>query len=152
MAIAGFFGAWHLVPGTRHLIIFVKKILFGKNYYICTPFQQAEIAQLVEHDLAKVGVAGSSPVFRSDKIRHRNRCRFLCAQVVELVDTLDLKSNGCKAVRVQVPPWVQKNRPPAGFFVLLQSSIDQSINLLSSSGRFLVLRVSEIAQSYILFN
>jgi hypothetical protein len=26
---------------------------------------QAEIAQLVEHDLAKVGVAGSSPVFRS---------------------------------------------------------------------------------------
>ena len=26
----------------------------------------AEIAQLVEHDLAKVGVAGSSPVFRSN--------------------------------------------------------------------------------------
>ena len=26
---------------------------------------QAEIAQLVEHDLAKVGVAGPSPVFRS---------------------------------------------------------------------------------------
>ena len=28
-------------------------------------FFQAEIAQLVEHDLAKVGVAGPSPVFRS---------------------------------------------------------------------------------------
>ena len=27
----------------------------------------AKIAQLVEHDLAKVGVAGSSPVFRSDR-------------------------------------------------------------------------------------
>ena len=27
--------------------------------------EKAEIAQLVEHDLAKVGVAGSSPVFRS---------------------------------------------------------------------------------------
>ena len=27
--------------------------------------KQAEIAQLVEHDLTKVGVAGSSPVFRS---------------------------------------------------------------------------------------
>ena len=27
--------------------------------------KQAEIAQLVEHDLAKVGVAGSSPVVRS---------------------------------------------------------------------------------------
>ncbi len=29
----------------------------------------AKIAQLVEHDLAKVGVAGSSPVFRSFIIR-----------------------------------------------------------------------------------
>ena len=28
----------------------------------------AKIAQLVEHDLAKVGVAGSSPVFRSSFI------------------------------------------------------------------------------------
>ena len=28
-------------------------------------FSNAKIAQLVEHDLAKVGVAGSSPVFRS---------------------------------------------------------------------------------------
>ena len=27
--------------------------------------ENAKIAQLVEHDLAKVGVAGSSPVFRS---------------------------------------------------------------------------------------
>ena len=26
---------------------------------------QAKVAQLVEHDLPKVGVAGSSPVFRS---------------------------------------------------------------------------------------
>ena len=29
------------------------------------PFLNAAIAQLVEHDLAKVGVAGPSPVFRS---------------------------------------------------------------------------------------
>lgn len=29
----------------------------------------AGIAQLVEHDLAKVGVAGSSPVFRSQMLR-----------------------------------------------------------------------------------
>jgi hypothetical protein len=29
---------------------------------------QAEVAHLVEHDLAKVGVAGSSPVFRSQKL------------------------------------------------------------------------------------
>ncbi len=40
--------------------------------YICTRFEDsdkiliyAKVAQLVEHDLAKVGVAGSNPVFRS---------------------------------------------------------------------------------------
>ena len=33
--------------------------------YLCNP--NAEIAQLVEHDLAKVGVASSSLVFRSKK-------------------------------------------------------------------------------------
>ncbi len=44
----------------------------------------AKVAHLVEHDLAKVGVAGSSPVFRSDYS--------LQTLVVELVDTRDLKS------------------------------------------------------------
>ena len=41
--------------------------LFGSsnNYLYLCKTQTAEIAQLVEHDLAKVGVAGSSPVFRS---------------------------------------------------------------------------------------
>ncbi len=36
---------------------------YYKNIYFCT--QNAEIAQLVEHNLAKVGVASSSLVFRS---------------------------------------------------------------------------------------
>ncbi len=31
-------------------------------------FHNAKVAHLVEHDLAKVGVAGSSPVFRSKLI------------------------------------------------------------------------------------
>lgn len=49
--------------------------------------QNAAIAQLVEHDLAKVGVASSSLVCRSfDGIHH--------AAMVELVDTRDLKSLG----------------------------------------------------------
>ena len=41
--------------------------LFGSsnNYLYLCKTQTAEIAQLVEHDLAKVGVAGPSPVFRS---------------------------------------------------------------------------------------
>ncbi len=31
--------------------------------------------------------------------------KYNLAQVVKSVDTRDLKSLGCKAVRVQVPPW-----------------------------------------------
>jgi hypothetical protein len=54
---------------------------------------------LVEHDLAKVGVAGSSPVFRSKPVPDPGAVFFspdysgrLPALVVELVDTQDLKS------------------------------------------------------------
>ena len=43
-------------------------------YYICNPF--AGIAQLVEHDLAKVGVAGPSPVSRSKQKRVSKRKPF----------------------------------------------------------------------------
>ena len=47
----------------------------------------AEIAQLVEHNLAKVGVAGPSPVFRSIIFFIINQGRFkFRAQVAELVD------------------------------------------------------------------
>ena len=48
--------------------IFVCK---KKKYYFCSRIY-AEIAQLVEHDLAKVGVAGSSPVFRSFLEKHKH--------------------------------------------------------------------------------
>ena len=55
---------------------------------------QAEVAQLAEHNLAKVGVAGSNPVSRS---KDRISCGLFfewqpLASVVELVDTQDLKS------------------------------------------------------------
>ena len=44
----------------------VKFGWYYKMAYLCTALKQnAEIAQLVEHNLAKVRVAGSSPVFRS---------------------------------------------------------------------------------------
>jgi hypothetical protein len=46
--------------------------------YICTTLIRngyAKVAQLVERDLAKVEVAGSNPVFRSE-IKHRQRCFF----------------------------------------------------------------------------
>ena len=42
---------------------FIRLCRAKQKSRIC--FANAEIAQLVEHNLAKVGVAGSSPVFRS---------------------------------------------------------------------------------------
>ena len=47
--------------------------------------EKAEIAQLVEHNLAKVGVAGPSPVFRSTGLCIQYQFSFW-AQVAELVD------------------------------------------------------------------
>jgi hypothetical protein len=72
---------------------------------------------LVERDLAKVEAAGSNPVSRSRKYRHKTLCRQrLCflqttlrmsirrvAGMVELVDTQDLKSCERKLVRVRFP-------------------------------------------------
>jgi hypothetical protein len=43
----------------------------------------AEVAHLVEHDLAKVGVAGSSPVFRS-----KNYPDILCWDFFSIPDSL----------------------------------------------------------------
>ena len=49
----------------------------------------AKVAQLVEHDLAKVGVAGSNPVFRSKKCGESHIFfEFNFAHVAELVDVL----------------------------------------------------------------
>ena len=59
----------------------------------------AEIAQLVEHNLAKVGVASSSLVFRSPKSRAtavRSAFSILRSSNGGMVDTRDLKSLGQK--------------------------------------------------------
>ena len=59
-----------------------KKIwYFKKTPYLCNPERNvrrnAEIAQLVERNLAKVEVAGPSPVFRS-KPQHIAEVFFVC--------------------------------------------------------------------------
>jgi hypothetical protein len=81
------------------------------------PFSRnAKVAQLVEHNLAKVRVAGPNPVFRSQEpstaegffshsltqkthTPHPNfnhtQTHTVLARVVELVDTQDLKSCAC---------------------------------------------------------
>ena len=56
---------------------------------------QAKVAQLVEHHLAKVGVASSNLVFRSQQsplTKEGLLFKKEFARVVELVDTQDLKS------------------------------------------------------------
>ena len=75
------------------LHFFILNICRNKNFiYLCTRKRKqcnnAEVAQLVEHNLAKVRVAGSSPVFRST-LREE-----VDARMVESVDTKDLKSFG----------------------------------------------------------
>ena len=54
------------------------------------PFEtnkNAKIAQLVEHNLAKVGVAGSSPVFRSKRTFTYIVCQvFTLAKIAQLVE------------------------------------------------------------------
>ena len=67
--------------------------------------EDAEIAQLVEHNLAKVGVAGPSPVFRSQHIETKERFCNWClinAQVAELVDAH--VSGACAARRAGSSP------------------------------------------------
>ena len=82
--------------------------------------KNAKIAQLVERDLAKVEVAGSSPVFRSNY--HNKYILFVkAAWVVKLVDTLDLKSSDCNGRTGSSPVPSTKNRnlfiKYYGFFV-----------------------------------
>ena len=62
--------------------------LHNSKYHLIFALANAKIAQLVEHNLAKVRVAGSSPVFRST-LREE-----VDARMVESVDTKDLKSFG----------------------------------------------------------
>ena len=97
------------------------------NKFINISVARAGIAQLVEHDLAKVGVAGSSPVSRSifiysqrkggiAKLAKARVCKtlipgsspgaasiFYFAGVAELVDARDLKSLGAMLRAGSIP-------------------------------------------------
>jgi hypothetical protein len=57
------------------------------------------VAQLVEHDLAKVGVAGSNPVVRSREIRSRSITTFdrLFSEKYFMATWPSGKAEACKA-------------------------------------------------------
>jgi hypothetical protein len=52
-------------------VLFYQQLFEDKKKFLFLPRDFAGVAQLVEHDLAKVGVAGSSPVSRSNNKRLR---------------------------------------------------------------------------------
>ncbi len=107
------------------------------DYYLCTPKvlkTNAEVAQLVEHHLAKVRVAGSSLVFRSDKnSRPLGLEFFVCARFIYRVYSCPGGGIGRRAglkilyaamrVRVQVPPGarVSADLSRSAFFIRQQS-------------------------------
>ena len=62
----------------------------GSNPSLPTIPVHAEIAQLVEHNLAKVGVASSSLVFRSSFRHSFFHSIFFCASSREIVGTIVL--------------------------------------------------------------
>ena len=55
---------WEFESPPLHFFLLDLLSMFAES------FPLAEIAQLVEHNLAKVGVAGPSPVFRSTNVPH----------------------------------------------------------------------------------
>ena len=59
--------------GQKRFVFFLREGIVNSNHIIrfASPnVKQARVAQLVEHDLAKVGVAGSNPVSRSKGTDH----------------------------------------------------------------------------------
>ena len=70
----------------------------------------ARVAQLVEHDLAKVGAAGSSPVSRS----------LLCKG--HPMDVFFLNAASTQRFEIYAPVVANQRPPDAGFFVSLRSA------------------------------
>lgn len=97
--------------------------------YLCTPKvlkTHAEVAQLVEHHLAKVRVAGSSLVFRSKEIPGLYGLEFfVCSNTTEckrpgggIGRRAGLKIlYAAMRVRVQVPPGAHRFKPLTMHFV-----------------------------------
>ena len=61
--------------------------------------RNAEIAQLVEHNLAKVGVAGPSPVFRSTFCNKRRISAGLISDYAQVAELVDAHVSGACAAR-----------------------------------------------------
>ena len=101
------------------------------HFFLYLHSAKAKVAELVEHDLAKVGVASSNLVFRSNPFQKKGfivkrfmhllkvrNCLTNChAQMVELVDTQDLKSCSRKRSAGSIPALSTK-APLNGAFVI----------------------------------
>ena len=81
-------------PGHSTLSIFFKFRLARPWEAVYIIFLQADMAQLVEHNLAKVGVAGSSPVVRSIACERPDE---LCIRPFSSATWPSGKAEACKA-------------------------------------------------------
>jgi putative endonuclease len=77
-------------------------MIVGVQVPLRVPF--ARIAQLVEHDLAKVGVAGSSPVSRSKKALHLFVRLFFMGNTEYFVYLLESEKDGVWYVGLSKDP------------------------------------------------
>ena len=98
-----FGGRYHCGSGLVNLN--VRRLL--PSFFAVALTLLAGIAQLVEHNLAKVGVAGSSPVsrfvFSSASARLTSPRLAVAARVAKPVDARDLKSLGKKSHAGSIP-------------------------------------------------
>ncbi len=89
----------------------------GKN----ADLSNAKIAQLVEHNLAKVGVAGSSPVFRSKRTM---KYAFL-TEVIQNAKIAQLVEHNLAKVGVAgSSPVFRSNSVQAGMYVRVVELVD----------------------------
>src|SRR5688572_2919702 len=108
--------------------------------YFCSPKKGkfliiiAEVAHLVEHDLAKVGVAGSSPVFRSEIVPTQSGFFFMCHSGGGIG-----RHAGLKILFAVMRVWVQlPSRVQSGFLPLFFLSFFLA-NTLIAAQSFLIL-------------
>ncbi len=101
-----------------------------KHAYICNRKRQnnAEIAQLVEHDLAKVGVASSSLVFRSKPLKKRFffSPRFYCRTTANvLLQRPDGGIGRHPGLKILCPLRTCGFKSRSGYLTLQKLSVDQ---------------------------
>ena len=108
----------------------------------------AEIAQLVEHDLAKVGVASSSLVFRSKFFERIKAAKFCNGSQGGLFGAVRAVPNLFEQCRVATKSRKILQRVPGGLFGAVRAvpNLFEQCRVATKSRKFLGQKFAEIAQ------